>query len=420
VIGPQTLAIPIRSFRFAPFLGKELGPLSMVTSLSVAEDFTDNANQTKNNRQSQFSTSIAPAVAFHFDRGVTTLDLAYAPSFFIPNTGPRETTWNQDLSLRGSWQPSAQIRLGITQDLTKSNNFQAVGDITSRRTGQQSFIANTASANVSYSHSPWQATLSYVNGYSLNDVPGGDTSRTNSVRAGVDLSNPGYTLGGSYSLSRGDFNISPSSYWAQSAEAHASHPFTPRITGTLSASFGSQTPDVGQDFAIYGANAGAVMALTPDSTLSVSMGPQVFAPRGSPSSITPSTSISYTKQFAHFSLSAQYTNGLQTNFTAINNTGVTQTRAASVSLATSTFRDLTASLAGIYAESNFKQTTVAGAAAGTTDRTWNANLAIQYSLLRWLSLSLGYTFTIRTSTEATAGFYENNVRLALTAQYTPF
>jgi len=188
----------------------------------------------------------------------------------------------------------------------------------------------------------------------------------------------------------------------------------------MSGFFNYQTPDVGpridpllervgRQFVIYGANAGVNITLSPVSFLSVSLGAQVFAPRFGSNSITPSTAITYTRQFSYFSFSANYVNGFQSNFTAIDNTGVSQTRAASVSLATSVLRNLTAGLTGIYAENEFKQTTLVGGRAGQVERTWAANANLNYAILQWLSLYLGYTFNIRTSDSPGGEWYQNTV-----------
>ena len=433
--GPPSLEAPapIRSFRFAPILGREAGPLQVAATLTIEEEFNDNVNQTQTNRQSQLSTIIAPGIAAHIDRWGTTLDLAFALNCSIPNNnaGPENNTGscnlNNNLSLNAGRDLTPRLHLGISENYTRSNDFQDIGNITAPRTGQNVFWTNSASANLSYSFSPWQAGLSYTYNYSQNDTLADDSSQSQGVSATLGYSIPGYNVTANYGATRGDGDIN-TSYWSQSVGVSASHPFTPNITGTMSGFFNYQTPDVGpridpllervgRQFVIYGANAGVNITLSPVSFLSVSLGAQVFAPRFGSNSITPSTAITYTRQFSYFSFSANYVNGFQSNFTAIDNTGVSQTRAASVSLATSVLRNLTAGLTGIYAENEFKQTTLVGGRAGQVERTWAANANLNYAILQWLSLYLGYTFNIRTSDSPGGEWYQNTIRFGLTGTF---
>jgi hypothetical protein len=83
------------------------------------------------------------------------------------------------------------------------------------------------------------------------------------------------------------------------------------------------------------------------------------------------------------------------------------------------FRDLTATLTGQWVENRFQLAVPGqnGVSAGTVDRTWNLGMEIRYLILRGLSLVLGYTATIRTSTDPNAEFLENRVHFGLTYQY---
>ena len=101
----------------------------------------------------------------------------------------------------------------------------------------------------------------------------------------------------------------------------------------------------------------------------------------------------------------------------MDNTGVTASRSVALFLTSLAFRDLTATLGARWSENRFEQTTAAGGPAGTKDRTWDIDALLRYYILRPLSLTLGYTFTIRTSTSPTAEFLENRVRFGLTYQH---
>ncbi len=414
-IGSQA---PTRPSRFIPIL-EEVGPFRLSTFLTVEEEFTDNANQTKNNRRSEFRTSIAPAVAAWIDRPSATASLRYAPRLFFPGNRTDDATLDQNLSVRAGWSPTALIRLGISDDFTKSTDFRDVGDIGTRRTSGQAFSRNVGTADVGYSRPPFGVGLGYSNTLINNDAPGSDDSQTHTVRADGDLTNPRYSLGASYAVSRGDFTIS-SSYWEHVVGGRASRTITPTTSGTLNASFTQHDSEQGQDFKIYEGRLGATTSLGPDGSLSASGGVSVFDPTDGELSVRPSVSVSWTQRFPLFAVSAQYQEGFATRFQAVDNTGVTATRSAVLSLTSTAFRDVAASLIGRWTENRFEQTTTAAGPAGTRDRTWDVDANIRYAVIRWLYVYVGYALTIRTSTISTNEFLENRVRLGITGQYDFF
>ncbi len=415
---PIGTLVPIREFRFIPIL-EEAGPFRLSTFLTVEEEFTDNANQQKNNRRSEFRTSIAPALAVWIDRPLGTLSLRYAPRYFLPDNRTKDATLDHNVSFRAGWSPSALIRFGLSDDFTKSSDFRDVGDIGTRRTGGQSFSRNVGTADAAYSLPPLRAALSYTNTLVNNDAPGSEDSQTHTLRADGDLTNPRFTLGASYAVSRGDFTIS-SPYWAQTVEGRASRAITPLTSATLNADVTSHDADRAQDFIIYNARLGGTTTGGLVGSFAASGGVSVFALRGGNTSVRPSVSASWNQQFAYFSLAAQYQEGFTTRFTEVDNTGVTASRSAALSIVSTAFRDLTPTLAARWSENRFEQTTTAGGPSGTRDRTWDVDANIRYAVIRWMYIYVGYTLTIRTSTLATNEFLENRVRLGITGQYDLF
>jgi hypothetical protein len=197
---------------------------------------------------------------------------------------------------------------------------------------------------------------------------------------------------------------------------------TPAITANVNGSYQFQVPDAGAHFATGRGLVGGTVALGPDGTLSLLGGVSVYATEGRDTKVRPSGSLAYTQRFAAFVVSARFESGYQNNSSAIDATGVTFTRSAGVFLTTTQllFRQLTATLGVRWVENQFEQTSTFGGPPGTKDRTWDFDVSLGYPLARSLSLGLGYTGTIRTSTQSSADFCENRVRLGLTYQYTLF
>ena len=98
----------IRQLRLAP-VPEDPTPFALRLSLTAEEEFTDNANQTKDNRVSQFSTRLTPGISIRADRPWVNAGLSYAPSAFIQNNSIGDTELNQNLSLRAALWPTGKI-----------------------------------------------------------------------------------------------------------------------------------------------------------------------------------------------------------------------------------------------------------------------------------------------------------------------
>jgi uncharacterized protein (PEP-CTERM system associated) len=106
---PETPLKPIPLGLAPPFQLLEGKWFGLQLSLGVQEEFTDNANQTNTNRQSEWSTSITPGISLGIDRPLAKLNLAYFPSFFISNTNADDNNVNQYFTLQGSWQATPLV-----------------------------------------------------------------------------------------------------------------------------------------------------------------------------------------------------------------------------------------------------------------------------------------------------------------------
>jgi len=398
--------------------------------VTVQEEFTDNATQSKENPKSDFRTYISPGIAYRLERPQASLNLNYAPTFTFSARGLEDNRVNQYLSLRGTWNPGPYLRLGVTEDIAYSTDFLAQGDLGSRRTGATPYLTNTGSFEASYVSPRGRLGLRYTNILNQQyDVPLPDDSLTQIGRLDGDLTDPRVTLGGSYWVTRGDFEVS-SPYWENNGEARIRWTLLPVLTGTFSGLFTHHDADrvLSPDYITGRSRVGAVWSYGPTGSVEAAAGADVFSPQNpSPllledvgTKVRPSVSVRWTHGFRPFTLSAAYDQTYQANLTSIDNAGLSFTRTAGVTLTTGAlFRDLTATLAFNWVSNEFQQTTTR-VREGTKDQTWNVEAGIRYYILRPLSLTLGYVLTLRDSTDPTAGFVENRVRFGLTYQHDLF
>jgi predicted porin len=409
-LGEAPAAGPVGPFRFAPLL-EAVGPLRVQVFGTVETEFTDNIDQTKDNKESAFLFRLAPGIAARIDREATSGLLLYAPQAVIEDTG--DSTLNHALTARGRWRPTPFIELSGGDDFVRSDDFRDQNDAGTRRTGRDAFIENQAAFEAAYLPPNWRAALGYTHRLVENDNDEDEDSQTHIVRPSLRYQAPRWSAEGGYALTRGELSLSPS-YWEHTVDGRFTRLLTPTLTGILTGLYTTHEEDTetGTDFVIGRARVGAAWAGA-ERRLELQAGADVFSPDPGDDEVRPSGLVSYTERFAWFALTADYQAGFQERFQEVDNAGVSFTQQAGVVLTTTAFRALTGTLALRWSYNDF-QTTTSTVAADTSEHTYDLELGVRYQLLRPLFISAGYVLTIRDSDDPEDEFTENRIRLGLT------
>jgi hypothetical protein len=411
---------PLRQLRFAPSPSEPV-PFNVNLFLTAEEEFTDNANQTKNNRQSEFRTRIVPGISARADRPWANFSLSYAPEVFIPDNSIGNTELNQSLSLRAALWPSGRFQFNVADDFIDTNNWQDLQDPGAQRSATNNFLQNVVTAEAAYVLAHLRTGLAYTNIFNQEDRGFTDTRITHIIRPNVLYTDPRFSVSGAYTLTRGDENSSLSiPYWNNKGEGRFLYVFTPTITAGPEGYYEYQEPDIGRHFSLGRGRATAIIGFGAGGTVELGAGADVFAFEGSSTEIKPSFLFSYTKSFMAFSVTARYEHGYVNRYSQLDNSGVTLTRSAGVFVTSSFIRNLTATLGLRYEENEQATTTFQGGLAGTKDTTYSVDVYLRYLLIRSLFLTAGYTGTFRTSTQESDEFNENLVRIGMTYQYNLF
>jgi hypothetical protein len=356
---PQTPLRPIPFGLAPPFEPTKWFGLQLF--LTAAQEYTDNAFQTKENRVSEWRTYVTPGLSLRMDRPNSSLNFTYAPTAFISDNGVESNRIDQYLNLHGSWNPTSRFRFSIANNLTYSSNFFAQGNIGSTQTGTQPYLTNSGSAEVAYLPPEGRIALSYTNILNQQyDVPLPDNSLTQTFLLDGQRSNPRLTVGGSAWVSRGLFDVS-SDYWEYNGAVRASYVLVPGLNGTFYglATYHNADRSFAVDYLSGQARVGAQWNYSPTGTVEVSAGPTIFSPSNqafpgvlpllvqtTSTSVRPAIVFNWTQGFRLFSVSAQYSQLLQGNYTDVQSTGLSFTRTAGVAVSTTglLFRKLTSTL----------------------------------------------------------------------------
>jgi hypothetical protein len=416
---PEATA-PIRELRFAPSPAEAL-PFQLRFFLTAEEEFTDNADQTKDNRRSEFRTRIVPGIAVRADRPSVNFNLSYAPEIFIPNNSIDETELNQNLSLRLGLWPTGKFQLNIADDFTDSNDFRDVQDPGTRRTGTEPFLRNVATAEAAYVLPRLRTALAYTNILNQEEQPTfTDTRISHIVRPNMLYTDPRFSLAGSFELTRGNENSSVETpFWRYQGDARYLHVLTQTASAGVTGYYQYQENDSGRHGTLGRGRAVGTFALGPDGTLLAEAGADTLTLQDASTEVRPSVLVDYTHRFFAFAVTVRYEQGYLNRTLDVSDEGVTFTRSAGIFVRSSYFRNLSTTVGLRYGENTF-ETAVPGIPVGTTDRTWSVDAEMRYSIMRSLFLTLGYNGTFRISTQETEEFNENRVRLGLTYEYNLF
>jgi hypothetical protein len=417
---PGEVIGPARELQFAPF--PELAaPFQLRTYASVQQEFTDNANQTRNDRKSEFRTTIAPGIAAQATGARSSINLAYAPRVIIPYgcSGCTDTFGvDHDVTLRGWHDLTPRLRMSMGEDYTRSSDFRQFGNLGAQSTSGKAVDTNTATGELAYTFGKYRVGGSYSNSLVRSGSGTTEDSTTHVGRGTLDFTDLRYGAGGSYALTRADFKVS-SPYWEHTLDGHAYRLLTPNLRGTLSGSFTEHDVDhvTSQNFRIARGRLGGAVSVGPEGSLSAEAGTDVFMLRDHGPRVFPAGKVTYSHRFPILAMAVSYEESLAQQFQTAGIAALTHTRSASLLLSSVTFRDLTASVGTSFNWQKIQQGTATSGVPGEVDRTLDVEGRLQYFILRPLSLTLGYVVTFRTSNVPTVGFLENRINLSLSYAY---
>ena len=155
-------------------------------------------------------------------------------------------------------------------------------NIGTRQTGNNQFLQNTATAEAAYVLPRLRTALAYTNVINQQDhSTGTDTRIAHVVRPNVVYSDPRLTVGGAYTMTRGDENSSFAiPFWSHQGDGWFRYACTPTITPGVAGFYQFQEPDFGRHFSIGRGRATGAFGFGPDGTLEVAGGADLYTRQG--------------------------------------------------------------------------------------------------------------------------------------------
>jgi hypothetical protein len=244
---PQRLQMPQRA------------PLTIVPSVTVAEEYNDNVNLSNANRQSDFITTIQPGLAVSFESPTYRLAAGYSFSadMYAREPGRNAAFDRQNFDLDTQWRPTEQLTLTLLDTFL--------------------FTTNT--------------NLISPEGVST----GRDRAWTNSLRGGAAYRlSPFTTLrgGGSYTVQRYN-SAALEDADIYTGDVAVDRVLSPTLTGTLAYEAGYFDIEFEPTTWTHTPRLGLSYRLTNTITLSLSGGPSFEIPESGDSRVTPAVTAAY-------------------------------------------------------------------------------------------------------------------------------
>jgi hypothetical protein len=414
-------------------------------SISVSEEYTDNFDLTKNNKNSNFRTAIAPTMLLTLDEVSTKGVVAYTFTANHDTVHGGDNLFFHTVLGRFSWQATPRLRFTLA-DVFVHNDQPAEADALGLRRQRGTFTTNELSAAADYTIDRVD-TRGYYRWNTFSDSGGGDKTTTQiaGVTAGIpiylqSLLTLGYEYVNSHTKSTSNGTTSTSNeVLNQDVSGHQltlslGRKINPDLTTGLTGSYAWRDVSGGDatgasNFQIW---TGAVYGTygTRPFTITGRIGVNgITADSGE--SRGPSLSLSSTATYAwtRALVSLTVEHGFSETFTTGENFGVVETTGANAAFSYSFTPRTSATVTGYYRKT--ETTGIGGgqniAGGPNINGTRNdvsegvgATATLSVGLLRWLRMNLSYIYTNHfdtgasgTATDNTTGAYvENRVRLS--------
>ena len=358
------------------------GPLTLMPSISVSEEYNDNVFSNNLNRRSDFITEFSPAVTLTVNRPSYQLNAGYSFSaaLYAKGTQPNEAFQSQNLVGSGVYRLTPGLTLTAADSFAFNRNDTNRVAVQGFSTGQQESWSNTFTPGMTWQMTPLDS-LGLSANYSVLRFLGGGT--------GVDSDTYGF-------------------------QSNLSHAFTRRFSGIIAYGFTYLSLREGPDSTSHTPTIGFGYQLTPTLSTTITGGVAVTQLSGE-TQVSPAGTASLVQQFSFGSASLQYNQGVGV---AGGFGGTNDTQSVSATLTLSTLlRGLLVVVGPAYTRSE----SVSSRQGGQVD-VWAASLglAATYQIARLVSVFGGYSFLFQRtggSSSTQSDVDQNRVRFGLQFGY---
>lgn len=383
-------------------------------SLSISEEYTDNVFLTENNEEYDYITSISPGFTFQIFEKRYGASLSYNPSYVHYDRFRENNTWRQNASFSGWSDLSKHTKLTINDTFVRTEDPVSEEDATVRR-NREPYYTNSTSVSLDHKFSERDSIgLGYLYSFLENKDPDIEDNERHSPSITYSHKfNPYLSLDTSVSYIRGDFEVSDNfDNWNGSITL--ANKFTKYLSGSIRYShtimdYRGNT----EDYKVYDPSIGISYTIAENTFLSLNAGYFIQDRENSDdeSGLSLNGNLGKTWEFKRGSINATGSSGYEESYFGSENLGFNRYYGVKTSANYRLTKSLTGNITG-----SFRRNKYINQDDNRTDRLKNAGIGLTFNpiTIRWLNLSLNYSYRTVDSTQKENEYDENRVILSIT------
>ena len=402
-------------FGFSPMAFAEYH-FDFTPSISVSEVYDDNIYLSSTNEKSDYITTVTPGISLNILSEKNHLELSYSPGFVWYGKEDQNDTVRHSGSLNYGQDLAQHLKFELTDTYIQSEEpLEETEDVEGIRNTRSTYQRNTGRASLSYVFGPEnELTFGYGQSQLENDDKTVDDGRTKdpfvrmsywlNVKNGIEL-NYGFKKADFW---RDDNSIAGDDYDGHSAGTKYIYRFNPHTRGSVAYDFEIRNFDgLSEDYSVHTGSIGFDHQFSPDMSLTVGGGYFIQKNDRSDDENGYTYDASLIKRFERGSITVGGTGGWDENYLDAERRGFSRYWGAEASLQYQILEKLSGYVGGTY---RFDK----GVGSGKREAR-RGNCGINWRLLRWLSLSLDYSYSEMDDDDDTSDYTDNKVTLKLTA-----
>jgi len=407
-------------FVSSPAMGK--GRIEVVPMITVGETYDDNIFLDKNNKKSDYITTVSPGIGFNIYSRNSGLNLYYSPTFvkYREYSGNDTTRHNARLHL---WQGLGKSwRVDLNEDYLKSEEAAEASfdDYDARQRSRHTrftYQRNAVDGTLTYQFGPNdKLTVGYRHELLENEDPSLDDTTEHGpygnliywfdAHNGMDLS---------YRFTKAGFERSDGAPAADDFDGHAvnaryMYRFNPRTTGYIGYGYTRENFERAsrEDRQIHEGSVGLTHGFSSRTSLSLNVGyyrPDGYGTEEDAGSVSYGATLKRTFERGTVSLSG--TSGWDEDYLNAEQNDYTQYWTVAGNADYTVLQNVNA-----YAGASYRKNKNLSA---VEDGTYRGQVGLRMTFLRWYSLGLEYTYLNRGSDDPNDEYVDNRVMLTLSA-----
>ena len=417
-IPPPDTTRPVRLFEFRP-------------TLTLSEEYSDNFNQTPDNRISNYRTGISPGLLLLVRHPFLNGQAAYTPLAFYDSSDDRADV-NHAFAGSLTWDVVPRFQLTVSDSFNNSDQAGAADRLNLRR-GRERFTTNGASITGTYTFEPFLAQAYYRNTYFTSDrdtttthAPGASISmalaQINTVTLGYEYLDTKTTVDDPSTTNSSTFFGGPtedSRTTGHQVTATYSREISRVLTAGLTGTYATREQETTTRMNFTRESIALFSNYVLPERLIIRSSLGVARVEGDTASgrplVTTDSSLTYYRGPATLSLRVEQ--GFSETFGTGENFGVVETKGFTASFGYRFTPLLSALVSGTYRENKSTGEGGGQTTSGQDEKSVSATANLTYQIFRWLAATLDYTYTHTNSADASGSYTENRIRAALSASF---